>query len=162
MRVEKGGLTLRRDLTALAHAGELVRVHGGILDPTHLRDEISLDKRSVSRRTAKKAIGRLASALVKAGDCVLEDAGSTRLQSALNLIDREDVTLVTNSLPLIEAGRHGRCRLICLGGELRRVSGALTGVASLGMLDRLQGDVAFVAGSGLAASSGASTTELSK
>jgi DeoR family fructose operon transcriptional repressor len=161
-RLDVSAATLRRDLTALAKAGELVRVHGGVLDPARLRGEMSLDERTASRRTAKKAIGLLASALVRAGDCVLVDAGSTCLQAALNLLGREDVTLVTNSLPLLEAGRHGRCRLICLGGELRRVSGALTGAASLGMLDRLQGAVAFVGASGLAAGSGASTTELSE
>lgn len=154
--------TLRRDLTALAASGQAVRVHGGILDPVRLRGEMSFDERTANRRPAKKAIGLMASSLVRSGDSVLVDAGSTCLEAALHLLGREDVTLVTNSLPLLEAGRHGRGRLICLGGELRRVSGALTGAASLGALERLQGDFAFIGATGLSERSGASTTELSE
>jgi len=161
-RLGTSAATLRRDLTAFAATGEAVRVHGGVLDPVRLRGEMSFDERTANRSAAKKAIGLEASALVRSGDCVLVDAGSTCLEAALPLLGREDVTLVTNSLPLLEAGRHGRCRLICLGGELRRVSGALTGAASLGALERLQGDLAFIGATGLSEGSGVSTTELSE
>ena len=154
--------TLRRDLTELEKTGDIIRVHGGVLDPGDLRREASFEERVVRHRGAKKAIAAAAALLVPPGATVLVDAGSTCLVAARALLGRSDVRLITHSVALLEAAFRGEAPVICLGGELRKVSGALTGGAALRALDSIHADLAFVGASGLEAASGCSATELSE
>lgn len=152
--------TLRRDLTELEQNGEVIRVHGGVLDPGYVRTEVPFDERIVRNGPAKKAIAAVAADLVPSGATVLVDAGTTCLEAGKILLARNDVRLVTHSVALVQAGIRAEAPLLCLGGELRKVSGALTGTAALGALDLIHADVAFVGASGLDLEKGCSTTEL--
>jgi DeoR family fructose operon transcriptional repressor len=154
--------TLRRDLSALEKAQEIIRVHGGVLDPSFARAEVSFDERVVRHGAAKKAIAARAALLVPSGASVLIDAGSTCLELGKVLLKRKDVYIITHSVALLEAGFRGEASVVCLGGELRKVSGALTGGAALGALASLHADVAFIGASGLDSREGCSTTELSE
>src|SRR5277367_4968422 len=141
--------TLRRDLSELEQSGEVIRVHGGILDPAYVRSEVSFDERLGRNRAAKAAIAAAASKLVPAGATVLVDAGSTCLEAGRALLGRKDVRLITHSVALLEAGFHGEAPILCIGGELRKVSGALTGGGALGALALIQTDIAFIGATGL-------------
>jgi DeoR family fructose operon transcriptional repressor len=154
--------TLRRDLSELEQAGDLIRVHGGILDPAYARSEVSFDERVVRQRAAKLAIAQAAAALVPPGATVLVDAGSTCLEAGKALIGRADVKLITHSVALLQAALLGEANVICLGGELRKVSGALIGGTALGALNAIHADIAFIGASGLEADGGISTTDLSE
>jgi len=154
--------TLRRDLSELEQAGDLIRVHGGILDPAYARSEVSFDERVVRQRAAKLAIAQAAAALVPPGATVLVDAGSTCLEAGKALIGRADVKLITHSVALLQAALLGEANVICLGGELRKVSGALIGGTALGALHAVHADIAFVGASGLEPDGGISTTDLSE
>jgi DeoR family fructose operon transcriptional repressor len=154
--------TLRRDLSTLEKAQEIIRVHGGVLNPSFARAEVSFDERVVRHGAAKKAIAARAALLVPSGASVLIDAGSTCLEVGKVLLKRKDVRIITHSVALLEAAFRGEASVICLGGELRKVSGALTGGAALGALASLHVDVAFIGASGLDSREGCSTTELSE
>jgi DeoR family transcriptional regulator, fructose operon transcriptional repressor len=154
--------TLRRDLAELEAAGDIIRVHGGVLDPAYLRAETSFDERAVRNTAAKKAIALAAAALIPPGVTVFVDAGSTCLEAGKALLGRKDIRVITHSATLLEVAFRGQAALLCIGGELRKVSGALTGAAALGALDLIRADVAFIGASGLDAGSGCSTTELSE
>jgi DeoR family fructose operon transcriptional repressor len=154
--------TLRRDLSELEKVGDLIRVHGGILDPSYARSEISFDERVMRSRAAKLAIARAASAMVTPGATVLVDAGSTCLEAGKALLGRADVKLITHSVALLQAALLGEADVICLGGELRKVSGALTGGTALGALGAIHADIAFLGASGLEPDGGISTTDLSE
>ena len=154
--------TLRRDLSELEQAGDLIRVHGGILDPAYARSEVSFDERVVRQRAAKLAIAQAAAALVPPGATVLVDAGSTCLEAGKALIGRADVRLITHSVALLQAALLGEANVICLGGELRKVSGALIGGTALGALHAVHADIALVGASGLEPDGGISTTDLSE
>jgi len=154
--------TLRRDLAELELAGDLIRVHGGVLDPGYARAEVSFDERVLRNNAAKKAIAAAAAQMVPPGATVLIDAGSTCLELGKALLGRKDVRLITHSVALVEAAVHGEAPVLCLGGEIRKVSGALTGGAALGALDSIHADMGFVGASGLDPASGCSTTELSE
>jgi DeoR/GlpR family transcriptional regulator of sugar metabolism len=154
--------TLRRDLTELEDRGEIIRVHGGVLDPGYVRSEISFDERLLRHGAAKKAIALTLAALIPEGATVFVDAGSTCLEAGKALLGRKDLRLITHSVPLIEAGRRGEAEILCIGGTLRKVSGAMTDAAALGTLDRLRADWALVGASGLDPAEGCLTTELSE
>lgn len=152
--------TLRRDLAELELAGDVIRVHGGVLDPCYVRTEVSFDERVVLNSSAKRAIAAAAALLVPSGATVLVDAGTTCLELGKALMGRKDVKLITHSVALVTAAFQGEATLLCIGGELRKVSGALIGGGSLRALDLIHADVAFIGASGLDPAQGCSTTEL--
>ncbi len=157
--VDASPATLRRDLSELEQAGEIIRVHGGVLDPGFVRQEATFGERLVRNRAAKRSIARAAAELVAPGATVLIDAGSTCVELGKILIRRPDVRIITHSAALLEAAQQGEAELICVGGVLRRVSGALVGGEALRALSMLRGDLAFLGASGLEGA-GATTTEL--
>jgi DeoR family fructose operon transcriptional repressor len=150
--------TLRRDLSELEQAGDLIRVHGGVLDTQYARAEISFDERQQRHNTQKKSIAATANDLIPAGSSVFVDAGSTCLEAGKLLMRRADIRLITHSVALLAASSHGEASIICIGGELRKVSGALVGGAALNAFANLQFDFALVGATGLNAE-GCWTTE---
>jgi DeoR/GlpR family transcriptional regulator of sugar metabolism len=153
--------TLRRDLTELEQAGEVIRVHGGVLDPGYVRSEISFDERVLRHGSAKKAIAAAVTALVPPGATVFVDAGSTCLEAGKVLLGRADLTIITHSVALLSIGLQSEAKLICIGGELRKVSGALVGGSALGALSSLRADIALIGATGMDME-GCFTTELSE
>jgi DeoR family transcriptional regulator, fructose operon transcriptional repressor len=154
--------TLRRDLAELEQKGDVIRVHGGVLDPCYVRTEVPFDERIVRNGSAKKKMAAIAASLVPSGATVLVDAGTTCLEAGKILLARKDVRVITHSVALVQAGIRGESPVLCIGGELRKVSGALTGTAALGTLDVIHADLAFVGASGLDWEKGCSTTELTE
>lgn len=154
--------TIRRDLTFLQKLGKLVRTHGGVLHPDHARGELSFDRKSRDALQAKLALAKAAAALVKPGATVFIDAGTTTLEIGRLLTARPQLTLFTNSIPLLSAPVDAGTRLIALGGEVRSVSLALTGAHALDWVRRLKLDIAFLGTSGLDPAAGPTTTELSE
>jgi DeoR/GlpR family transcriptional regulator of sugar metabolism len=152
--------TIRRDLAELEKSNEIIRVHGGVMDPRYVRSEITFDERLLRNVAAKRAIAALAARLVPSGASVLIDAGSTCLEAGKALFGRKDVRIITHSVTLVEAARQGEAELLCVGGELRKISGALTGGQALGILATIRADFAFVGASGLDAEEGCSNTQL--
>ncbi|HEX8371399.1 MAG TPA: DeoR/GlpR family DNA-binding transcription regulator [Chthoniobacterales bacterium] len=153
--------TLRRDLTELQQSGDLIRVHGGVLDPAYARAEISFDDRVERNHSAKSSIGAEAAALIPSGAIVFVDAGSTCLEAGKILLRRSDVRMITNSVALVAAAVHATAPVLCIGGELRKVSGALVGASALGALEMLHADYALIGATGLN-EEGCWTTELSE
>jgi DeoR/GlpR family transcriptional regulator of sugar metabolism len=157
--------TIRRDLTFLEKTGKIVRTHGGVLHPDHARGEVPFDRKSKAALNTKAALARTAAALVQPGETVFVDAGTTAFETGRRLLAVGNLTIFTNSIPLLaEAVRVAdtRSRVVALGGEVRAISQALTGGATLDWMDRLQVDIAFLGASGIDAAEGPSTTELSE
>lgn len=153
--------TLRRDLTDLEKSGDILRVHGGVLDPRYVRSEVSFDERLLRNRSAKRSIAEAASALIPPGASVFVDAGSTCLEAGKMLLRRKDVRIISHSVALTSLSLQGEAEFLCLGGELRRVSGALIGAEAIGALAHLKTDYAFLGASGLDLE-GCFTTELTE
>lgn len=152
--------TLRRDLGHLDQTDQVLRVHGGVLLAGAMPGEASLRQKAATAIKAKRRIAARVAETIPAGASVFIDSGTTCLEAGLLLRQRADLTLITNSLPLI-AG-HERCvaKLIVLGGERRALSGALIGPLALDSLAHLRADVALLGASGLHPTDGAGTTEL--
>jgi DeoR/GlpR family transcriptional regulator of sugar metabolism len=153
--------TLRRDLSELEHAGDLIRVHGGVLDPLYARAEISFDERQQRHNTEKKSIATKVNELIPAGSSVFVDAGSTCLEAGKLLMRRADIRLITHSVALVAACSHAESSIICIGGELRKVSGALVGGPALNAFANLQFDFALI-GATCLNSEGCWTTEFTE
>lgn len=49
----------------------------------------------------------------------------------------------------MEVARQGEAELLCVGGELRKINGALVGGQALGIFATVRADFAFIGASGL-------------
>ncbi|MGC8856495.1 MAG: DeoR/GlpR family DNA-binding transcription regulator [Anaerolineae bacterium] len=112
--------TARRDLEVLAEQGKLQRVHGGAIALRQAPPEAPILQREREQAAEKIRIGLAAAALVQDGETVFLGSGSTVLDAARALRIKNNLTVITNSLPVINtlAGLPN-ITLICLGGQLR-------------------------------------------
>lgn len=112
--------TARRDLETLASQGRVQRVHGGAIALAQAPPELPVLQREGEQAGEKARIGRAAFALVQDGETVFLGSGSTVLEAARLLRTRSDLTVITNSLPVVNlfAGL-GNIQVICLGGVMR-------------------------------------------
>lgn len=157
--IDVSAATIRRDLEALEDRGLLRRVHGGAVRlESSLEEPLFDDKTSVLSRE-KQGIARKAAELIKAGDTIFLDGGSTVLELARLLRDRSDITVVTNSLrAAIELSGRGP-QLFLVGGEFRRRSQTVVGPLTRLLLAQLHVDRAFMGTIGITAAEGLTTTD---
>jgi DeoR/GlpR family transcriptional regulator of sugar metabolism len=132
--VELGGLfqvsegTIRRDIDKLADAGSVIRLHGGASWPETARLEPPIYQRGNVNAEQKQWIGRTASDLIQEGETVFLGSGSTVLELARNLRTRKNLTVITNSLPIVNAlSDCPDINVIMTGGLLRHSELSLIG-----------------------------------
>lgn len=136
-------MTVRRDLTQLEKNGLAVRTRGGAVLPAKLPSFVrAMPHAAISRE--KKAIGKTGAGLVKPGQTVMIDSGSTSMQVALNLPEDAGITLVTTSLSVGQALFGSAIKVILLGGELRTDIPSVQGPMTEQEAKRLRVDMAFV------------------
>lgn len=122
--------TIRRDLRDLAAAGRCRRVYGGALAASPAAD--TLPQRRRRDVEAKAALGRTAATLVRAGQLVCIDAGSTNAWIARALPDDLALTVATNAPSiaiLLEA--KPAIEVVLLGGRFDRRSGGTLGARTV-------------------------------
>jgi DeoR/GlpR family transcriptional regulator of sugar metabolism len=112
--------TARRDLESLASQGKVQRVHGGVIAVEEAPPELPILERENEQADEKARIGRAAAGLVADKETIFLGSGTTVLEVARNLRDRKNLTVITNSLPVLNAlaGVDG-ITVISLGGMLR-------------------------------------------
>lgn len=112
--------TARRDLESLASQGKAQRVHGGVIAVEQAPPELPILERDSRQPEEKARIGRAAASLVADKETVFLGSGTTVLEVARNLRDRKNLTVITNSLPVLNmlAGLK-EITVISLGGMLR-------------------------------------------
>lgn len=121
--------TVRRDLAELEAKGFLQRTHGGALAPRQITQESPNADRMVQNAAEKARIGRAAAQLVRQGDAVFLDGGTTTLCVAQILAGRKDLTFVTNGTDIIAAltASDAAPRLFVTAGEFYDFNHSLTG-----------------------------------
>jgi len=112
--------TARRDLESLASQGKAQRVHGGVIAVEQAPPESPILIRESEQADEKLRIGLSAAELVADKETVFLGSGTTVLEVARNLRNRKNLTVITNSLPVLNAlaGADG-ITVISLGGMLR-------------------------------------------
>lgn len=148
-------MTVRRDLAELEHQVLLQRTHGGATEPRS-RD-LSYGLRERLNRLQKERLGLSAAQLVKAGESVFIDAGTTCIEVARHLRKRHLTSLfvVTASIKVSsELSGLDRIKVVQLGGELYGESYGVVGSSAHDTLSQMRLDWAFVGAVGVDASIG--------
>jgi ribose transport system substrate-binding protein len=154
--------TIRNDLRAMEEAGRLTRVRGGAV----VRQERPLISSAFATRTqvnsqAKKRIARWAADMVEDGDSVLLDSSSTVFHLAPFLLDRSNLTIITNGIEVAFALAENPSHTIILIGGVLRPDRALT-VGYLGekLLQNLHIKTAFVSCTGFSIETGLTQVDI--
>lgn len=143
-------MTIRRDLGALAETGQVIRTHGGAAAAEQVMFEFQFLRRAKLHADAKDRIGAAAAQLVRDGQSVLLDSGTTTLCIARHLRDRSSITVITTSLPIASVLQHAAgVQTLLLGGYVRREAPDLQGPLTESNLDSLRADIAFIGADGI-------------
>jgi DeoR family transcriptional regulator, glycerol-3-phosphate regulon repressor len=126
--------TIRRNIKPLIADGLLIKVHGGVMLPERL-DEPPFQRRMAASLDGKRAIGARLAELVRDGDSLILDGGTTCVHIAQALAARSRLTVVTHSIEVarVLASRNGN-RVFIAGGELRADDCAAFGDSVLAFL----------------------------
>lgn len=141
--------TIRRDLTDLADAGHLDRVHGGAVTKTGVAN-IGYEARRRMNEAAKAAIARTCAAAIPDNCSLILNLGTTTEAVARELLHHKNITVVTNNMNVanILVGNPG-CEVMVAGGALRRSDGGLVGELTTQFFEQFKVDFAVIGTSAL-------------
>jgi DeoR/GlpR family transcriptional regulator of sugar metabolism len=151
--------TIRRDLRELASEGRLQRVHGGALPASPAVGDFAARQQLAPQ--GKVAIGRAAARLIKPGQVVALDGGTTTAQLAKHLPLELQCTVVTHS-PTIAVAllEHPSIEVVLIGGKLFKHSVVAVGAAAIEAIGRIRADLYFMGVTGIHPRAGLSTGDL--
>ena len=151
--------TIRRDLSDLSSAGNLQRVHGGALprSPT----SASFEARREESPDAKEMLATAAASMIRPGQVVVLDAGTTTLAIARHLPLDLQATVITNSpLLAVALAEHERVDVHVLAGRLYRTGLATVGAATVLAIQAIHADICMLGVAGLHVEAGITVFDL--
>jgi DeoR family transcriptional regulator, glycerol-3-phosphate regulon repressor len=136
--------TIRRDASPLEQNGEILKLHGALALP-HNMAEATFERRMREFAPAKIAIARAAVQMVRDGESILVDTGTTTTFFARELRQRRNLTVITNSTEIARtlADVPGN-KVFLAGGEMEADSGAAYGQAATDFISKFQVRHAFL------------------
>jgi DeoR/GlpR family transcriptional regulator of sugar metabolism len=139
--------TIRRDLRDLADQGLLRRVHGGALPPSPAKSPThpSYSRRIEQSTREKGSIAIAASRLVKSGQTIIIDGGTTAVRLAEALATDLQLTVVTHSLPVaLTLSRNPGVKLIFIGGSVDSDYLSTKGAVTVAGYRQIRADLCFI------------------
>lgn len=149
--------TVRRDLKELAEKGIVRKVHGGAvansLVPREYREQ-NINHIGQKRLIAEKALN-----LIKDGQLIIIDGGTTNLELVRHFPEELRATVFTNSIPIAnELCTHSGIDLFFFGGKVLKNVRVTAGMDVLHFLSGLNADICFIGTRSLHAGLGLTTT----
>lgn len=134
--------SVRRDLRDLAGQGLCKRVYGGALPLS--ASSTPLKQRRTEHGGRKLALARKAVTLVRQGQVLLIDAGSTNAAIAAALPENFGLTVVTNApdVARVLIDRKG-FEILMIGGRIDARIGAAVGAQAIDEIRRIRADLCF-------------------
>ena len=153
-------VTVRRDLDQLAEGGVLQRVHGGAVSLLMRGDELPFAMREVEDAEVKARIATAAGQLLRDGEAVVVDSGTTGLAVARALAGRR-LTAMPLSLPSANAlSASASISLLMPGGTARFGEGTFVGPMTEASLRSLRFDTVVLTCCGLSLDAGVTAHDL--
>ncbi|MEX0279261.1 MAG: DeoR/GlpR family DNA-binding transcription regulator [Ruegeria sp.] len=141
--------TIRRDLTELAEAGQLERVHGGAILPSNTTNIGYADRRELNQ-ASKVDIARECVKHIP-NDCSLFlNIGTTTEAVAAELQGHSGLLVVTNNLNIaVILSNHPEIEVVVAGGSLRVSDGGMVGDLTRQAVSQFRFDYAVIGCSAL-------------
>lgn len=146
-------VTIRNDLDELEKTGRLERTQGGASLKTAFSGNLHgtyFERCKGEHADYKKRIAAATARMIKEGDTVFINSGTTTFYTALELKKHKNLNIVTNSIYIaIELGDVPSFRVKLLGGDINNQYLFLYGNEALEQLSRYSADKAILSVSGI-------------
>jgi len=154
-------ITIRKDLEHLHHQGQLERTHGGALPLKigALNDKTLMEKEQLHRQE-KTRIAAAAVRMVRQGQVIILDSGTTTTAIARACRHFKSLTIITNATNIAHELAGTPIEVILTGGILRKNSFSLVGPLAEESLRKLSADLLFLAVDGFDVRYGLTTPNL--
>jgi DeoR family glycerol-3-phosphate regulon repressor len=146
--------TIRKDIMEMEEEGLLKKTYGGaVLDEANI--ETDYERRRAENKEQKESIAERAYQFIEPGDTIYLDYGTSTYALAKKLVDFENLTIVTNSIPIVNLLIHSPgIQLIILGGNIRKNEDSLFGTFGLNNAKEIFVDLGFFGCAGIDIKSG--------
>jgi DeoR family transcriptional regulator of aga operon len=149
-KFDVSSVTIRNDLDFLEKKGIVHRTHGGALLRKSVYEDPSLEEKQQLYRKEKQRIGEKAVELIKNGDSILLDSGTTAMEIAQRLNGKKNLTIMTNAINLaLKLGSMESMSVMLTGGLLRKESFSLVGPEAEATISNYYFDKLFLGVDGL-------------
>lgn len=146
--------TVRRDAALLVSSGTAEKVYGGLKAAKNSSVLVPYENRLQSMSSVKHDICARASRIIKDGDIIFIDSGTTTVH-LIDLLRDRNVTVITNNVEVeMRAMDLPNIRLIMVPGELHRKTRSITGEESARFLSVYNTNYAFMAATGISQAGG--------
>lgn len=149
--------TARHDLIILEDQGYVSRIYGGAVPLASVTREPQLNVRGSSQSEQKMEIGRAAASLIKRGETIFIDNGSTCLELARCVRNIPNLTVCSASIPVLAELVNSDVTLIMCGGAVRKGEQAATGALTVNMMESIYVNKVFTSCSGITVGFGVSS-----
>ncbi|OHY45161.1 glucitol operon DNA-binding transcriptional repressor SrlR [Enterobacter roggenkampii] len=152
------GTTIRKDLTHLQRQSAVIRTYGGVMLTRDEGDQ-PIDRKTFINTEKKKQIALCAAKLISEGDSLVFDAGSTVLQMVPHLAKFNNITVMTNSLSIVnELVELNNDQVILMpGGTYRSTSASFHGSLAESAFSHFSFDKLFIGADGVDLNAGVTT-----
>ena len=137
--------TIRRDLEKLEQEGVLTRTHGGaVLNAQSVSENIDYLVRANHNRREKEIMGRLAVSVIPDRASICADASSTVMEAVRLLKGQPDITLLTNSVQIINELHQSAFTVVSTGGTVNKNTFSMQGKAVRKILTDYYVDIVLI------------------
>lgn len=149
--------TIRRDLRDMEEIGLLSRTHGGAVGFSVTSFEPTFKEKEDENLEEKISIAKKAANIIKDGDTIILDSGTTTLEIAKN-ITAKNISVITNSIDIASVISYKEdINLFITGGNLRFTTRAIVGNITESNLKNFRVDKAFIGANGISIRAGITT-----
>lgn len=133
-------MTVRRDLEKLKNEGILERCHGGAI----LKKEVSYQEKRTLQIDEKIRIAQRCAKMVRKGDTVFLDSGTTTYEIAKLICDIPAIAIITNDIEIARFLIETNVKLILCGGTIQKSTGSMVGDFAIHMMENMRTEIAFI------------------
>lgn len=148
-RFNTSAVTIRNDLNELHQRGFVQRSHGGAIVPGQIMRESPVHERLKAHATEKRRIGEAAAALVRDGETIILDSGTTTLEIARQIKNKHGLQVITNGVNIAAELLDAKdIAVFVAGGTLRGESASIVGRLTEDTLSQFAADKIFLSAAG--------------
>ncbi|AFJ64202.1 MULTISPECIES: DeoR/GlpR family DNA-binding transcription regulator [Bacillus] len=152
--------TVRRDINKLAEKGVIKKVYGGVTS-AEKSVLVPFENRTIQHQDEKIKIARYASRFIEDHDLVFIDSGTTTKSMLETLDPDKNVTVLTNSLDIINAASSMKnIDLIIIGNNYKRKTRSFVGIDDPSTLNKYNINKAFMSATGTTITHGLTNSDL--
>lgn len=149
--------TIRRDLEKLEKEGFLTRTYGGAIINRFQNEDLSFTVRNTQNVVLKQELVSKVHHLINDNCNLMVDSSSTTLELVKTLSDKRNLTLITNSVKILNEFNETHHHIISTGGDLRKKSFSLVGPVARETIGRYNADISLFSCKGISLNKGIST-----